>query len=580
MKLTAIPLYPEPQGPFTTLVQSGVPEARIVLPASPTWLEQFAASELQAYLERICGARLDLAAESADADRRFAFIIGNTRRAAMARVPRGERTLGRDGFVLRSVAGGLIVKGRNDLGTVFGVYELLERFFDVRWFIPGAIGEEVPRRDTLRLGRIDLVVKPAFRVRWVGTGEWSLRQRMNAYVTAEGRDVGIPWKWHFHTFAILMPPEKYYAEHPEYYALVNGKRTVTESRSHGNQLCTSNPEVVREVAGNMIAALDAEPGIEIITLSPNDGGGFCECERCRALDEPSRDWFARYSRRLALFNNEVARLVGAKHPKVLVKVGAYAMYARPPLDRDFRPEPNLFFQLCHLYFCHNHPLAGEGCRAGVTYDAAKPRFQPNPEFRKILKQWKRRSPHLFVYEYYSIGGMARAGLPWPLVHAICRDIPWYRDQGVEGFYTQLSDDLWHRLGLNYYLAAKLCWNPDLDPEALLDDTFAKFYGPAAAPMRALFLEMEEAMKTWNGCVSYGLMGESGESFGAFMTDVLTSPVLARMEEHLAQAERLTAGDERLSPRVALARRMLDETQQALAVRRKSPRQPPVEPTDF
>ena len=577
---TTKPLYPEQQGPFTVIVQSGVPQARIVLSASPTQLEQFAATELQTYLESISGARFDIVAEPDDADRRFAFILGNTRRAAKARLPGSERTLGRDGFVLRSTPGGIFIKGRNDLGTVFGVYELLERVFDVRWFMPGVIGEEFPRSDTLQLGTINLVVKPAFRVRRVGTGEWSLRQRMNAYVTAEDRDVGIPWKWHFHTFAILMPPEKYHAEHPEYYALVNGKRFVTESRTHGNQLCTSNPDVVREVASNMIAALDAEPGIEIITLSPNDGGGFCECEKCLALDEPGRDWFARYSRRMALFNNEVARLVGLKHPKVLIKVGAYAMYTRTPLDKDFRPEPNLFFQLCHLYFCHNHSLAGEGCRAGVTYDATKPRFQSNQEFRKILKQWKRLSPHLFVYEYYTIGGMARAGLPWPLVHTICRDIPWYRDQGIEGFYTQLGDELWYRLGLNYYLAAKLCWNPDLDPEALLDDTFTRFYGPAAAPMHAFFRKMEDAMQTWDGCVSYGLMGESGESFGAFMTDVLTPPVLARMEEHLSHAERLTAGNERLAPRVALARRMLDETQQDLAIRRTSPRPPLEEPTEF
>jgi len=85
---------------------------------------------------------------------------------------------------------------------------------------------------------------------------------------------------------------------------------------------------------------DAEPGIEIITLSPNDGDGFCECEKCCALDEPNRDWFARYSRRLAIFNNEVAKIVKLKYPKVLIKVGAYAMYARPPLDPDYRPESN------------------------------------------------------------------------------------------------------------------------------------------------------------------------------------------------------------------------------------------------
>ncbi|GAH91421.1 unnamed protein product, partial [marine sediment metagenome] len=51
----------------------------------------------------------------------------------------------------------------------------------------------------------------------------------------------------------------YYQDHPEYFALVNGERKVTDSKSHGNQLCTSNPDVIQEVAKNMIAVLDAEP---------------------------------------------------------------------------------------------------------------------------------------------------------------------------------------------------------------------------------------------------------------------------------------------------------------------------------
>ena len=384
---------------------------------------------------------------------------------------------------------------------------------------------------------------------------------MNAYVKAGKRDVGINWKWHFHTFIKLIPPEKYHAEHPEYFALVKGKREVTDSKSHGNQLCTSNPDVIREVAKNMIAVLDKEPDIEIITLSPNDGGGFCECDKCRALDEPDRDWFAKYSRRLAIFNNEVAKIVKQKHPKVLIKVGAYAMYARPPLDEDYKPEDNLFLQLCHLYFCHNHPLGSDSCKAGETYKP-KGEFQPNQEFCKILDQWLELSPHLFIYEYYSIGGMARAKLPWPLVHTMRSDIPYYRDRGVEGFYTQLSGDLWHRLGLNYYMAAKLCWNTNLDVDALLEDYFDKFYGPASEPMKRYFMAMEESMQAWNGCASYGLQGVSG--LKVIGPKIFTSEVMQKMGACLAEAEGMSNLDEIAGKRVMMARQMYIETQEALA----------------
>lgn len=551
----------EPAGePFVDVVVAGQPRAQIVIPDTPADLEQFAASELQAYLEKISGAKLPVVKESERDSAVYAFFLGNTREAERLEIDPDEQTMGRDGFALRSVSNGQIVLGRGELGTLFGVYELLERYFDVRWFMPGDVGEHVPKQETLRMGQVNLTYKPSFRVRWVGRGRWPLRQRMNAYVTAGDRSVGINWKWHFHTFIKLMPPQEYHAEHPEYFAMVNGKRAVTDSKSHGNQLCTSNPDVIREVAKNLIAVLDAEPGIEIITLSPNDGGGFCECDSCTALDEPGRDWFAKYSRRLAIFNNEVARLVKRKHPEVLIKVGAYAMYARPPLDEDYRPEDNLFFQLCHLYFCHNHPLGSSGCKAGETYEP-KDQFQPNQEFSKILDEWLELSPHLFVYEYYSIGGMGRANLPWPLVHTMRTDIPYYRDRGVEGFYTQLSADLWHRLGLNYYLAAKLCWNADLDVDALLDDYFEKFYGPAGKPMKDYFMAMERSMQEWNGCASYGLQGVSG--LRVIGPKVFTPRVMERMLGSLEKAERLTAGHETLSKRVALARKMCTETQAAM-----------------
>jgi hypothetical protein len=561
MSTASAALY-EPAGePFVEIATGGEPRAQVVIPAEPTFLEQFAASELQGYFRRMSGAELPIVRDGEAAPLPFSFYLGDTEKNLSRAIDTSEQTMGRDGFALHSIPGGLCIFGRADLSPVFGVYELLERYFGVRWFMPGEIGVHVPKSESLRMGQVDLVFKPSFRVRWVGNGEWPLRQRMNAYVKAGERDVGVNWKWHFHTFRILIPPEEYHAEHPEYFALVNGKRTVTDSKTHGNQLCTSNPDVIREVADNMIAVLDAEPGIEIITLSPNDGGGFCECENCTALDEPGRDWFAKYSRRLAIFNNQVASIVKQKHPDVLIKVGAYAMYARPPLDEDYKPEDNLFFQLCHIYFCHNHPLGSGMCKAGETYEPSA-QFQPNQEYEKILDQWLELSPHLFMYEYYSLGGPARVNLPWPLVHTMRSDIPYYRDRGVEGFYTQLSGNLWHRLGLNFYVAAKLCWNADLDVDELLIDYFEKFYGPAAAPMRAYFMGLEDAMQSWNGCASYGLRGTTGlEGLGR---NVFTAEVMAKLGASLVEAEGIVADEEPYRERVAMARKMYTETEEALA----------------
>ena len=109
--------------------------------------------------------------------------------------------------------------------------------------------------------------------------------------------------------------------------------------------------------------------------------------------------------------------------------------------------------------------------------------------------------------------------------------------------------------------AKLCWNADLNVDALLEDYFEKFYGPAAAPMRDYFMAMERSMQRWNGCVSYGLQGVTG--LKVIGPKVFTPEVMARMRASLERAELLTVGDETLAKRVGLARRMYGETQQVL-----------------
>ena len=559
-QITFAALYESESTPFVEIVGGGKTRAQIVTPIEPTYLEQFAATELQSYLKKISGVQIAIIKETDCGKLPYSFFIGATKKAAEVGIEASEEAMGRDGFELRSIADGIIIRGRVDLGTVFGVYELLERYFDVRWFMPGDIGEYVPKSNTLSIGTVQLVFKPSFRFRWVGDGAWALCQRMNAYVKAGQKDVGISCKWHCHTFFELLPPEKYYKEYPEYYSMVDGKRTNKEGTSHNRQLCTTNPDVIKIVAANLIEVLDADPNIETIALWANDGDGFCECKNCCAPDEYWRDWFGKYSRRLTIFNNEVAKIVKEKHPKVLIKAGAYAMYARPPLDKDYQPEDNLFFQLCHLYFCHNHPLGSNMCKVGETYEPAEA-FKPNEEFCRILDQWLKLSPHLFIYEYYAVGGMQRAGLPWPLIHTIRSDIPYYRDHGVEGFYTQFSPESWHRLGLNFYVAAKLCWNADLNVDALLDDYFDKFYGPAATPMKEYFMTMEKAMQDWNGCSSYGLPDSAGEKVGP---KIFTPEVMKKMLSCLVEAERLSSGDETIARRVGMVRKMYTETEESLA----------------
>jgi len=535
------------------LVREGQPEAVVVVPDKASIEVSHAAAELVEYVHRISGAKLKTVKTLPDGPA-VVLHIDPKRNPP----PKGAMQWpGSRGYRLRVDGNKLYIIGSDDLSVLHGVYGLLERHAGVRWLWPGKLGEIVPKQKTLQIGPLDETSVPDFPVRWVGTNEWALHHGANAMVRVGKEPVGVNWKWHFHTFCTLIPAEKYYDKHPEWWPLVKGKRKKpAKKHSHSTQLCTTNPDMIKEMTRNLIAVLDEDPEIQIIALSPNDGGGFCECERCTALDEPGRGWFAKYSKRLAALNNAVAREVAKKHPNVLIKVGAYAMYLRRPLDEKLAPTKNQLVQLCHIYCCHNHPLCGDHCVKGKTYEP-KDNFMPNRTFRKMIHDWKKVTDHLFIYEYYTLGGPTRAKLPWPLVHCIRKDMPYYHKIGAEGFYTQLGDKTFYRYGMNYYIAAKLAWDTSLDVDELMADYCTHAFGPAAEPMLAYFNRMEQAMVDADICISYGL--GNAHRFGP---KVFTDAVLKESAGHLKRAlAAAPKGDHRR--RVEFFKKGFDEAAEAI-----------------
>lgn len=535
--------YPPASPPLMTLVEAGQARAVVVAPPTPSAIEARAIEELVEYVRKMAGAELEVAADARAG--RLPIYLGSAAKSRLGSVDWSG--LGDDGFVLRSGPDGVYVAGARDLGTLYGVYHLLEKHLGVRWFMPGELGEVVPERETLAIGTFDETEAPCFRVRWIEDGDWALRQKMNVAVAVGDRPVGIRWQWSFHTHFRLIPPERYYDEHPEWFALLGGKRRRPVPGRQGQQLCTSNPELIEEMARRVIAAFDADPALDVLALAPQDGGGFCQCDACTALDEtrPADEaWHARYSRRLAAFNNAIARRVARRHPDKLIKVGAYAMYLRVPLDPGYRPEPNLAVQVCHTYSCNSHPIASEDCPGNTKY------------FRRELEHWADIADHLFIYEYYNKG--AWGGLPYHQVHLIRDDVPYYHALGAEGFYTQPAGRRWAACGLNHYVAAKLVWDVELDVDRLLDDFYDKFYAEAAGPMRDYWRTLEAAFAGCEECLS-----PFGRKWTTLIApEIFTPETVAALDGAVRRAEE-AARSGAVRERVAMIRARVDLTKRAM-----------------
>jgi len=498
-----------------TLARDGRPTAVIIISSSPTATEQLAATELQTYLRKISGATLQIA-NTLPGIEQTTVRIGVYGAAPVAEW-RGERPP-TDGFSIETLGNSLWIVGGDARGALYGVYDLLESL-GVRWFMPGEMGEDIIERQTISITQVQKRGAPAFRavsgLIWAGgpgANDWERRVRAT---------VGPPNSFFGHNWSNIIPPTpENKTAHPEWFALHDGKRI--------DQLCSTNPDVIRITVEKAREFFDQNPDALTFSVSPNDGEEFCECDRCRALDKQYGVTDGTLTDRFVHYANQVLNELAKTHPSKQIGVLAYVQHTRPP--HSARPHPNFATIICHTpwEFCHVHSLDDPAC----------PR---NRRFMEYVSGWAKVSRHVGVYDYY---GHFYAFTPWPILHDIRRDIPLLERIGVERFMSETQQN-WANQGINFYLAAKLLWNPKQDADRLLAEYYERFYGKSAAPMRRYWERWESAM------IETAKLGDGGYKW----FEMFTPALIAECAGYLAEAERLAATDrEVVRRRIAFARK--------------------------
>ncbi|NOZ24400.1 MAG: DUF4838 domain-containing protein [Planctomycetes bacterium] len=518
------------------LVDDGTPKASIVIPGSPSPTEQFAAEELQKYIEQMSGARLPIVPDQQKPEGTL-VSVGKTKLATVT-VP--SQMPSPDPYIIKTVDRSLILLGKGDRGTIYSVYWLLEKHLGCRWVFPGPLGDIVPKKRSITVGELDESYEPDFRFR-ICAGfnppaciDWAIKQRMQLYSPSPKmwakedmikRGGFVKGTMH-HAFHRLFPAEQYFKEHPEYYGLFRGKRTASPSRG---QLCLSNPEVVRLTTEKANRFFEEHPDAEFFSLCPDDNMNWCECENCRAFDSTTMERWGRtfpvVTDRLMAFVNQVAEGLEKKHPGKMIYTFAYQNYTDPPLK--YMPRKNVIISLCHMVpACYAHPLKDPDCEKNVA-------------FMKLLTGWTKIHKNMWYYAY-TCKSMWQ-DMPWPIARRLAKDIRTLHAQGFQGFYSQGSGMRWGQLGVNMVLMTKLLWDVDTDVEAVLDDYFRSSFGPAADAMKSYYNLLEKEFSQPGIYIHH----EAREQAPQF----LTAGVFAKCFGYLDAAEKAAAGDEKILARI-------------------------------
>ena len=466
LMLTAL-LAAAGENPTLNLVRDGKSSYSIVLSETPSPAETTAAKELQSHLKQVTGAELAISSCRDVPANRPQIVVGDSPRLRQLLPAFAPEKLAPDAIVIKTVGDKLLLAGRPPRGALYAVYTFLEDQVGCRWWT--STEQTLPHKPNLSVGPLDVHHAPALRYREAYYRDsfpqpFAARMKLNGSHHRAGPEYGENQRFcgFVHTFYPLLPPEKYFEKHPEWYSEIKGKRKWEHA-----QLCLTNEEMRQELVRVLLTRLRKDPQAALASVSQNDWHGRCECEKCKAIeaeeDSPSGP--------LLRFVNSVAADVEKEFPHLLVETLAYQYTRKPP--QKTRPRGNVIIRLCSIECSFVQPLG-----AGPQ----------NEKFRDDIEGWSRIAPQLFVWDY--VTNFSNYILPHPNLRVLGPNVRFFTEHKVVGLFEQgdAGSTVGDFIRMRAWLLAHLMWNPRQSEPALIHEFLCGYYG-AAGPHLDAYLNM-------------------------------------------------------------------------------------------
>lgn len=503
------------------LAENSQAKAVIVVGAESGVTERFSAEELGAILKQVTGAEFAI---RTDRPKEGACVFVGKQAATMLDADLKTDDLGDEGILVATKDGQLILTGHAPRGTMYAVYSFLEDVVGCRWWSSKA--STIPQKATLKVGPLQTRYVPPLEYRevfWFDAfdGDFSARNKCNGQTHRLDEKRGGHHQYYnfVHTFFPLIPPEKYFAEHPDWFSEINGKRKYEQA-----QLCLTNPAMRAELIQNLKAGLKSTPAATIASVSQNDWFGNCQCAACRAIDQEEGS----PSGALLRFVNAVADEICKELPKVSIDTLAYQYTRKPP--KVTRPGANTIVRLCSIECSFSVPLTHER----------------NASFRDDIQGWSKMCNRLYIWDYTT--NFNHYMRPHPNLRVIGPNVRFFVHHGVKGIfeqgaYTSYGADM---AELRAWMLAKLLWNPNQDDRKLMREFLDGYYGPAAGEIEAYLNGIHDSVEKSGYYLACLPGNDPAPSF-------LPIEVLTEGWKHLKAAEKAAeGGQEAISNRVQVA----------------------------
>ncbi|MDD8024887.1 MAG: DUF4838 domain-containing protein [Acidobacteriota bacterium] len=445
-----------PAGDGFPLVRDGRPACSIVLPSEAAPADRRAAEILREAVRRMTGTVLPVVEKSRPV-REGEVWLGFARSVYPDSFRSQYAGLHPDGFLAVVSKRAVYIVSGGGKGSIYGVVHLLEKYLGCRKYSPTA--DFFPASESLFLPRVFDRDNPANDFRCVN-GEFIQDADYRDWMRLNETDEIFARGYYVHSFGRLLPRDEYFADHPEYFALVNGRRTA-------DQLCPSRPEVFDILAARLAKEMAAQPDKRVWSVSQNDNSTYCRCPECEKIiaEEGSPA-------------GPILRLVNrlaSRFPDKVISTLAY-QFSRPA-PRLTRPADNVQIMLCTIELNRSRPIVEDPASASFVRD---------------IGDWSRLTKNIYLWDYTV--DFAHQVSPFPNLHVLRPNLRFFSGYGIRRHFQQTNTSPGHDLSeLKSWLLAKLLWNPERDVDAAVNDFLAGYYGAAAPFIRSVIDSARESL---------------------------------------------------------------------------------------
>lgn len=459
--------------------------------------------------------------------------------------PEAFRVTCHDGLVL--------VSGRSDVGSAYGLYELLTQL-GCDWVMPGAEGEVIPQNKSVGITEQDLESAPAWNLRYSWYGghcrsdqarfefdRWKLRMRQQLVRRDEFTIGGHSWGHLIRSFK-----EAFEAD-PSMYAM--SRNSEGKMVRGGSQIETMHPKVielgVRYIRQQFEKNNWPKDKRVCIPMGPSDGGGVSESPESiiagtgRISPDSGK---ADGTDLVVLFLNTLLEKTRDEFPNLHLGFFLYSWHADYPMR--YKPDPRVAIEIADINLSRFH---------GIGDTSSKSRYY----YKQVLDLWgklSREQGNVMYYRPYS-WNLADGYLPFTKLKIWGEEFPYFQKLGVSGILLNLYND-WAINGPHTYLAVRMAWDPTLDWKELLHHYCEKAYGQGAEAMERYYLAMAKRQS------------ETGQEAGCVYPypQIYDEAFIVEMEAILAEAAK-QANTEMDRKRVAYAHLPLEHLRKYFAFRK-------------